>query len=50
MEYLMEWNLIHRSVEEMNDLIPAGLAVKRSDVRADATGVNLFLEIELADA
>ena len=50
MEYLMEWNLIHRSVDEMNDLIPAGLSVKRSDVRADATGVNLFLEIELADA
>jgi hypothetical protein len=50
MEYLMEWNLIHRSVEEMNDLIPAGLPVKRTDVRADATGVNLFLEIELADA
>ena len=50
MEYLMEWNLIHRSEEEMNDLIPAGLPVKRTDVRADATGVNLFLEIELADA
>lgn len=50
MEYLMEWNLIHRSTEEMKDLIPAGLPVKRTDVRADATGVNLFLEIELADA
>lgn len=50
MEYLMEWNLIHRSVEEMNDLIPQGLPIKRSEVKADATGVNLFLEIELADA
>jgi len=50
MEYLMEWNLIHRSVEEMNDLVPPGLPVKRTDVRADATGVNLFLEIELPDA
>ena len=49
MEYLMEWNLIHRSLDEMKDLIPAGLPVKRTDVRADATGVNLFLEIELAD-
>ena len=45
----MEWNLIHRSEEEMNDLIPAGLPVKRTDVRADATGVNLFLEIEIAN-
>jgi extracellular factor (EF) 3-hydroxypalmitic acid methyl ester biosynthesis protein len=50
MEYLMEWNLIHRSIEEMNDLIPSGLPVKRAEVKADATGVNLFLEIELADA
>lgn len=50
MEYLMEWNLIHRSEDEMNDLIPQGIPVKRSEVKADATGVNLFLEIELADA
>lgn len=50
MEYLMEWNLIHRSVEEMNDLIPDSISIKRSEVKADATGVNLFLEIELADA
>ncbi|MDB6076492.1 MAG: SAM-dependent methyltransferase [Akkermansiaceae bacterium] len=50
MEYLMEWNLIYRGKEEMLDLIPAGLPVKRVDVKVDATGVNLFLEIELADA
>ena len=50
MEYVMEWNLIYRSEEEMKDLIPAGLPVKRTNVRADATGVNLFLEIEFADA
>jgi extracellular factor (EF) 3-hydroxypalmitic acid methyl ester biosynthesis protein len=49
MEYLMEWNLIHRSIDEMNDLIP-DIPVKRTDVKADATGVNLFLEIELPDA
>lgn len=50
MEYLMEWNLIHRDIDEMNDLIPADIPVKRTDVKADSTGVNLFLEIELADA
>ncbi len=50
MEYLMEWNLIHRSINEMKELVPAGMPVQRSDVRADATGVNLFLEIELANA
>jgi extracellular factor (EF) 3-hydroxypalmitic acid methyl ester biosynthesis protein len=49
MEYLMEWNLIYRGKEEMLDLVPAGLPVKRVDLKADSTGVNLFLEIELAD-
>jgi extracellular factor (EF) 3-hydroxypalmitic acid methyl ester biosynthesis protein len=49
MEYLMEWNLIYRGKEEMLDLVPAGLPVKRVDVKADTTGVNLFLEIELAN-
>lgn len=49
MEYLMEWNLIYRDDDEMVDLVPDGLPVKRTEVRADATGVNLFLEIELAD-
>jgi len=50
MEYLMEWNLIYRGREEMLDLVPHGLPVKRIDVKADSTGVNLFLEIEMADA
>lgn len=49
MEYLMEWNLIYRGKEEMLDLVPAGLPVKRVDVKVDTTGVNLFLEIELAN-
>ncbi len=49
MEYLMEWNLIYRDEAEMQDLVPDGLPVKRTDIRADSTGVNLFLEIELAD-
>lgn len=49
MEYLMEWNLIYRGKEEMLDLVPQGVPVKRVDVKADATGVNLFLEIEMAD-
>jgi extracellular factor (EF) 3-hydroxypalmitic acid methyl ester biosynthesis protein len=49
MEYLMEWNLIYRSKEDMLDLVPAGLPVKRVDVKVDTTGVNLFLEIELAN-
>lgn len=49
MEYLMEWNLIYRSKEDMLDLVPAGVPVKRVEVKADSTGVNLFLEIEIAN-
>lgn len=49
MEYLMEWNLIYRGREDMEDLVPEGFPVKRTSVLADDTGVNLFLEIGLAD-
>jgi extracellular factor (EF) 3-hydroxypalmitic acid methyl ester biosynthesis protein len=49
MEYVMEWNLIYRDTDEMNDLIPEGIPLRQSKVEADATGVNLFLEIEIAD-
>ncbi len=49
MEYVMEWNLIYRDENEMMDLVPEGLNPKDTKVGADATGVNLFLEIELAD-
>ncbi len=49
MEYVMEWNLIYRDENDMNDLVPEGLNLKGTTVRADATGVNLFLEIELAN-
>jgi len=49
MEYLMEWNLIYRGEDDMLDLVPAHLPVERTEVRPDATGVNLFLEIEMAD-
>jgi extracellular factor (EF) 3-hydroxypalmitic acid methyl ester biosynthesis protein len=49
MEYVMEWNLIYRDENDMNDLVPDGLNLKGTTVKADATGVNLFLEIELAN-
>ena len=45
MEYVMEWNLIYRDESDMHDLIPENIAIKSSKVTADATGVNLFLEI-----
>lgn len=49
MEYLMEWNLVHRSVAEMEELVPSMCPVERAEVKAERTGVNLFLEIEMAD-
>lgn len=47
MEYVMEWNLIYRDNAEMEDLIPENAPVTASSVKADSTGVNLFLEIEI---
>jgi extracellular factor (EF) 3-hydroxypalmitic acid methyl ester biosynthesis protein len=49
MEYVMEWNLIYRDEAEMAGLVPDGLDLKGTTIQADSTGVNLFLEIELAN-
>ena len=49
MEYVMEWNLIYRDENDMKDLVPDGIQLKDSRVKADSTGVNLFLEIEIAN-
>jgi extracellular factor (EF) 3-hydroxypalmitic acid methyl ester biosynthesis protein len=49
MEYLMEWNLIYRDRAEMEDLVPEGFPVKGVEITEDATGVNLFLDITLAN-
>lgn len=48
MEYVMEWNLIYRDENDMMDLVPEGVKTRQTRVGADATGVNLFLEIEPA--
>jgi extracellular factor (EF) 3-hydroxypalmitic acid methyl ester biosynthesis protein len=50
MEYLVEWNLIYRGRKEMEDLIPKGKEFARTELKADPTGVNLFLEIETKNA
>jgi extracellular factor (EF) 3-hydroxypalmitic acid methyl ester biosynthesis protein len=50
MEYLVEWNLIYRGRTEMEDLVPERRPLKRTNLIGDATGVNLFLEIELENA
>ena len=45
MEYVVEWNLVYRNDWEMLDLIPLDGTVMKTDLKRDATGVNLFLEI-----
>ncbi|MBK1829207.1 class I SAM-dependent methyltransferase [Verrucomicrobiaceae bacterium R5-34] len=45
MEYVVEWNLIYRNDWEMLDLIPLDGTILQTDLKRDATGVNLFLEI-----
>lgn len=45
MEYLLEWNLVYRDRTQMLDLIPSTTAALDSQLKADATGVNYFLEI-----
>lgn len=49
MEYVMEWNLIYRDNSEMQDLIPDNVPVTSHSIKADSTGVNLFLEIEIGN-
>jgi extracellular factor (EF) 3-hydroxypalmitic acid methyl ester biosynthesis protein len=43
--YILDWHLIYRNAKQMMQLAPADLAAEDSRVRADPTGVNLFLEI-----
>lgn len=45
MEYVVEWNLVYRSDWEMLDLIPLDGTVMETQLKREATGVNLFLEI-----
>lgn len=45
MEHLLDWHLIYRTAEQMRSLAPARARAEDCCVRAEATGVNLFLEI-----
>lgn len=45
MEYIVEWNLVYRNDWEMLDLIPLDGTVMQTDLKREATGVNLFLEM-----
>jgi len=43
--YVLDWHLIYRNAKQMMQLCPDSSLTEQCRVRADATGVNLFLEI-----
>jgi extracellular factor (EF) 3-hydroxypalmitic acid methyl ester biosynthesis protein len=45
MDYLLEWHLLYRDVEQMKELLPPGVTPDDWRVLADPTGVNLYLEV-----
>ncbi|WP_133797631.1 class I SAM-dependent methyltransferase [Prosthecobacter fusiformis] len=45
MEYLAEWHLVYRNEEQFLNLAPSRAPAGASSVRAEATGVNIFLEV-----
>ncbi len=45
MDFLLEWHLIYRDHQAMRQLIPTNAVNCPTEVLADPTGVNLFLEI-----
>ncbi len=45
MEYVAAWDLIHRSRDEMDDLVPSHCQSFDKQLEVDATGVNFFLKL-----
>jgi extracellular factor (EF) 3-hydroxypalmitic acid methyl ester biosynthesis protein len=45
MDYILEWHLICRNRLQMQGLVPDAAPASAWQISADATGVNLFLEI-----
>ena len=49
MEYVMEWHLIYRTVDDLAGLAPASADPENVRVLKDVTGVNIFLEVRKPD-
>ena len=45
MDYILEWHLICRNRQQMQNLVPEATPAPTFQIQADITGVNLFLEI-----
>ena len=45
MDYLLDWNLIHRTAKQSLGLCPVEVPSESVSVKSDLTGVNLFIEL-----
>lgn len=45
MEYVVDWHLVYRSGEQLLDLCPKEPSPEAACIKADPTGVNIFLEV-----
>jgi extracellular factor (EF) 3-hydroxypalmitic acid methyl ester biosynthesis protein len=45
MEYVVDWHLVYRDKEQFAKLAPDRAPPGSAQVKADATGVNIFLEV-----
>jgi extracellular factor (EF) 3-hydroxypalmitic acid methyl ester biosynthesis protein len=49
MEYLLEWHLTYRSVEQLKALVPDQSPAGSAHIRSDETGVNHYIEVRKSD-
>jgi extracellular factor (EF) 3-hydroxypalmitic acid methyl ester biosynthesis protein len=49
MEYLLEWHLTYRSVEQLKALVPDQSPAGSAHIRSDETGVNHYIEVRKTD-
>jgi extracellular factor (EF) 3-hydroxypalmitic acid methyl ester biosynthesis protein len=49
MAYLLDWHLIYRTAQNLRALLPDRATDDAVQVRSDATGVNLFMEVRKPD-
>jgi extracellular factor (EF) 3-hydroxypalmitic acid methyl ester biosynthesis protein len=49
MEYLLEWHLTYRSLEQLKALVPDQSPAGSAHIRSDETGVNHYIEVRKTD-
>jgi extracellular factor (EF) 3-hydroxypalmitic acid methyl ester biosynthesis protein len=49
MDYLLDWNLVHRTAQQCVNALHGAVSPEVMSVRADPTGINLFIEVRKPD-